>query len=89
MKSAFTRTGKRDIWGLLDDGAKSLTRWVARAGAREVQREAAHTLRARSRCTLHSPTLALLPACPHATLCAAATTSTTLRMGTSRMRSIW
>jgi len=26
MKSAFTRTGKRDIWGLLDDGAKSLTR---------------------------------------------------------------
>ena len=29
MKSAFTRTGKRDIWGLLDDGAKSLTRWVA------------------------------------------------------------
>lgn len=29
MKSAFTRTGKRDIWGLLDDGAKSLTRCVA------------------------------------------------------------
>lgn len=28
MKSAFTRTGKRDIWGLLDDGNKSLTRWV-------------------------------------------------------------
>ncbi|KAL4856549.1 Phosphoinositide phosphatase SAC7 [Chlorella vulgaris] len=28
MKSAFTRTGKRDIWGLLDDGAKSLTRYV-------------------------------------------------------------
>ena len=27
MKSAFTRTGKRDIWGLLDDGAKSLTRY--------------------------------------------------------------
>ncbi len=27
MKSAFTRTGRRDIWGLLDDGAKSLTRW--------------------------------------------------------------
>ena len=26
MKSAFTRTGKRDLWGLLDDGAKSLTR---------------------------------------------------------------
>jgi hypothetical protein len=32
MKSAFTRTGKRDIWGLLDDGAKSLTRWVACVG---------------------------------------------------------
>lgn len=31
MKSAFTRTGKRDIWGLLDDGAKSLTRWVGTA----------------------------------------------------------
>ena len=27
MKSAFTRTGKRDVWGLLDDGAKSLTRY--------------------------------------------------------------
>ena len=27
MKSAFTRTGKRDMWGLLDDGAKSLTRY--------------------------------------------------------------
>lgn len=27
MKSAFTRTGKRDIWGLLDDGNKSLTRY--------------------------------------------------------------
>jgi phosphatidylinositol 4-phosphatase len=27
MKSAFTRTGKRDIAGLLDDGAKSLTRY--------------------------------------------------------------
>ncbi|EFN52170.1 hypothetical protein CHLNCDRAFT_59012 [Chlorella variabilis] len=27
MKSAFTRTGKRDIWGLLEDGAKSLTRY--------------------------------------------------------------
>ncbi|KAL4421843.1 hypothetical protein ABPG77_001325 [Micractinium sp. CCAP 211/92] len=27
MKSAFTRTGRRDIWGLLDDGAKSLTRY--------------------------------------------------------------
>jgi hypothetical protein len=27
MKSAFTRTGKRDLAGLLDDGAKSLTRY--------------------------------------------------------------
>ena len=27
MKSAFTRTGKRDLMGLLDDGAKSLTRY--------------------------------------------------------------
>lgn len=27
MKSAFTRTGKRDVWGLLDDGNKSLTRY--------------------------------------------------------------
>ncbi|KDD73555.1 hypothetical protein H632_c2059p1, partial [Helicosporidium sp. ATCC 50920] len=27
MKSAFTRTGKRDVWGLLDDGIKSLTRY--------------------------------------------------------------
>jgi len=28
MKSAFTRTGKRDLAGLLDDGAKSLTRYL-------------------------------------------------------------
>ena len=28
MKSAFTRTGKRDFAGLLDDGAKSLTRYI-------------------------------------------------------------
>lgn len=28
MKSAFTRTGKRDFAGLLDDGAKSLTRYL-------------------------------------------------------------
>lgn len=27
MKSAFTRTGKRDLAGLLDDGTKSLTRY--------------------------------------------------------------
>jgi hypothetical protein len=27
MKSAFTRTGKRDLAGLLDDGAKSMTRY--------------------------------------------------------------
>jgi hypothetical protein len=27
MKSAFTRTGKRDTAGLLDDGVKSLTRY--------------------------------------------------------------
>lgn len=27
MKSSFTRTGKRDIWGLLDDGVKSVTRY--------------------------------------------------------------
>ena len=27
MKSAFTRTGKRDIAGLIDDGVKSLTRY--------------------------------------------------------------
>ena len=32
MKSAFTRTGKRDVWGLLDDGAKSLTRWAGHWG---------------------------------------------------------
>jgi hypothetical protein len=29
MKSAFTRTGKRDLRGLLDDGSKSLTRCAA------------------------------------------------------------
>ena len=36
VQSAFTRTGKRDIWGLLDDGAKSLTRsvWGALTGSR-------------------------------------------------------
>lgn len=28
MKSAFTRTGKRDFAGLLDDGAKSLKRYL-------------------------------------------------------------
>ena len=33
MKSAFTRTGKRDVWGLLDDGRKSLTRCAGRGGA--------------------------------------------------------
>jgi hypothetical protein len=27
MKSAFTRTGKRDLFGLMDDGAKSMTRY--------------------------------------------------------------
>ena len=37
MKSAFTRTGKRDIWGLLDDGAKSLTRCEWQAGRSLVQ----------------------------------------------------
>ena len=28
MKSAFTRTGKRDLAGLIDDGVKSMTRYV-------------------------------------------------------------
>jgi phosphatidylinositol 4-phosphatase len=27
LKSGFTRTGKRDVWGLLDDGAKSAARY--------------------------------------------------------------
>ncbi len=27
LKSLFTRTGKRSVWGLLDDGVKSLVRY--------------------------------------------------------------